>query len=181
MSDLYRRSGLGRRLVTSSAAAMLLLASTSSAQTRTPSTGPRTGTLVIGGDVAHTVALTPAEMKALPRKTVNVQEEGRQVSYEGVLVSELLKQAGAPVGADLRGGAVAAYVVATGNDGYQAVYSAAELDPVFTGSEVIVADSVEGRPLFDYQGPFRLIAPKDTRAARSVRMLEKIELVRLKK
>ena len=98
-----------------------------------------------------------------------------------MLVAELLKRAGAASGADLRGSAVAAYVVATGNDGYQAVYSAAELDPVFTGSEVIVADSVEGKPLFDYQGPFRLIAPKDTRGARSVRMLEKLELVRLRK
>jgi len=39
------------------------------------------------------------------------------VAYEGVLVSELLKRAGAPSGPELRGPAVAAYVVATGNDG----------------------------------------------------------------
>jgi hypothetical protein len=131
--------------------------------------------------VATTVTLTPADLKALPRTSVRIDEDGRPVTYEGVLVAELLKRAGAPGGAELRGPAVAAYVVATGNDGYQAVYSVAELDPVFTRSEVIVADTVDGKPLFDYQGPFRLIAPKDTRGARSVRKLEKLELFRLRK
>lgn len=148
---------------------------------QTPSAGPRTGTLVVAGDVATPLTLKVADLKAFPRKSVRIEEDGRPVSYEGVLVAELLKRAGSASGADLRGPAVAAYVVATGNDGYQAVYSVAELDPVFTGSEIIVADSVEGKPLFEYQGPLRLIAPKDTRGARSVRMLEKIELVRLKK
>ena len=161
--------------------AVLLFSTLSAAQPRTPQAGPRTGTLVISGDVAKSMTLTPADMKALPRKSVSIDEDGRNVTYEGVLVSELLKRAGAASGPELRGPAVAAYVVATGNDGYQAVYSVAELDPVFTGSEVIVADAVEGKPLFDYQGPFRVIAPKDTRGARSVRMVEKIELFRLHK
>jgi hypothetical protein len=40
---------------------------------------------------------------------------------------------------------------------------------------------VDGKPLFAYQGPFRIVAPRDTRAARSVRMLEQVALVRLKK
>jgi DMSO/TMAO reductase YedYZ molybdopterin-dependent catalytic subunit len=163
------------------ACATLLYASLVWAQPARPSVAPPTGTLVISGDVAKPMTLTPAELKTLPRKTVTLQEDGRPVSYEGVLVGELLKRAGAAAGSDLRGGAVAVYVVATGNDGYQAVYSVAELDAVFTNSEIIVADSVDGKPLFDYQGPFRLVAPKDTRGARSVRMLEKLEVVRLRK
>lgn len=168
--------------------AVLLFSGTSSAhaaqaaQTReAPIVGPRTGTIVVSGDVAKSITLTPAELKTLPRKSVTIQEDGRPVVYEGVLVGELLKRAGAASGNDLRGGAVAAYVVATGNDGYQAVYSVAELDAAFTGSEIIVADTADGKALFDYQGPFRLVAPKDNRAARSVRMLEKIELFRLHK
>jgi len=160
---------------------VLLVSVLANAQPQTPQPGPRTGTLVVSGDVAKPLTLTPADLKALARKAVTIDEDGRKVTYEGVLVSELLKRAGAPSGPELRGPAVAAYVVATGNDGYQAVYSVAELDPVFSGSEVIVADSVEGKPLFDYQGPFRVIAPKDTRSARSVRMVEKLELYRLRK
>ena len=81
----------------------------------------------------------------------------------------------------MSGAAVASYVVASASDGYRAVFSLAELDPEFTGSEIIVADTVDGKPLFDYQGPFRIVAPRDTRGARGVRMLQKLEVVRLPK
>ncbi|MGE3508221.1 MAG: hypothetical protein AB7N65_05000 [Vicinamibacterales bacterium] len=37
------------------------------------------------------------------------------------------------------------------------------------------------RARLDYQGPFRIAAPGDTRGARSVRMLERLDLVRLGK
>jgi hypothetical protein len=72
-------------------------------------------------------------------------------------------------------------VLATASDGYQVLFSLAELDPAFTSNTVIVADTIDGKPLFPYQGPLRIVAPKDSRAARSVRMLTKLELIRLKK
>ena len=142
---------------------------------------PAAVVLKVSGDVGTPLTLTPADVKALPRVTVSVQDEGRTVKYEGVLVGELLKRAGAPVGSEMRGNAVASYVVAIASDGYQAVFSLAELDPAFTGSEVIVADTIDGKPLFAYQGAFRIVAPKDLRGARSIRMLEQIQVVRLKK
>src|SRR5262245_59450080 len=141
----------------------------------------QTPTLTVGGDVTQTLTLTPADIKAMPLTTVTVAEAGRQVTYEGVLVGELLKRAGAPLGRDLSGKAVATYVRATAKDGYQAVFSLAELDPGFTANDIIVADTIDGKPLFDYQGPLRLVAPHDKRGARSVRMLERIEVVRLVK
>ena len=61
------------------------------------------------------------------------------------------------------------------------MFSLAELDPGFCGSVIIVADTTDGKPLFAYQGPFRIIAPRDTRAARSIRMLQRLDVVRLKK
>jgi DMSO/TMAO reductase YedYZ molybdopterin-dependent catalytic subunit len=140
-----------------------------------------TATLVIGGDVTTTLTLTPTDIKGMPRTTVTIAEEGREVKYEGVLVGELLKRAGAPLGRDLSGKAVATYVRASAKDGYQAVFSLAELDPSFTSNDIIVADMIDGKPLFDYQGPLRIVAPKDKRGARSVRMLERIEVVRLVK
>jgi hypothetical protein len=112
---------------------------------------------------------------------VTVNEEGRSISSEGVLVGELFKRAGAPVGRDLSGKAVATYVRATARDGYQVVFSLAELDPAFTGSEIIVADTIDGKPLFDYQGPLRIVAPHDKRGARSIRMLQRIEVIRFAK
>jgi hypothetical protein len=93
----------------------------------------------------------------------------------------LLKRAGAPVGTELRGNAMATYVLASAKDGYQVVFSLAELDPGMTSNEIIVADTVDGKPLLDYQGPIRLVAPKDSRGARSIRMVERIDVVRLRK
>jgi hypothetical protein len=72
-------------------------------------------------------------------------------------------------------------VLASAQDGYQVVFSLAELDPAFTANDIIVADTIDGKPLFASQGPFRIVAPKDARGARSIRMLERIEVVRLRK
>jgi len=135
--------------------------------------------LAIGGDVATPLTLTPDALKAMPRITVDVTEDGRSLRYEGVLVGELLKRAGAPLGAHLRGDAMATYVVATAADGYRVLFSLAELDPAFTNSDIIVADTIDGKPLFAYQGPLRIVAPRDTRGARSIRRLEKIDVVRV--
>ena len=163
-------------------------------QAATPQTAPTTappsgaapaaaaaGTLVVAGDLSTPLTLSAGDLKALPRTRVEAKDEGRTVVYEGVLVGEILKRAGAPVGGDLRGNAMATYVLASASDGYQVLFSLAELDPAFTGNDIIVADSIDGKPLFAYQGPLRIVAPKDSRAARSIRMLQRLEVVRLRK
>ena len=137
--------------------------------------------LAVTGDVATPLTLSAADLKTLPRTKVEVKDEGRIVTYEGVLVGEILKKAGVPLGADLRGNAVATYVKASAADGYQVVFSLPELDNGFTSNDIIVADTIDGKPLFAYQGPWRIVAPKDSRGARSIRMLERLEVVRLRK
>jgi hypothetical protein len=127
------------------------------------------------------VTLSPADLKTYPRTTVTLQEDGRSIVYEGVLLGEVLSRAGAPLGAELRGNNVASYVLARARDGYQVVFSLAEVDPAFTGSQIIIADTIDGKPLFDYQGPLRIVAPGDKRGARSIRMLDRLEIVRLRK
>ncbi len=147
-----------------------------------PAKAPPVTALVVAGDVATPLDITPADLAAMPRTSVEVrQEDGQTTTYEGVLVTEILKRAGTPLGADLRGAAVASYVLATASDGYQVVFSLAELDAGFTSNDIIVADTIDGKPLFAYQGPFRIVAPKDKRGARSIRMLQRLEVVRLKK
>jgi DMSO/TMAO reductase YedYZ molybdopterin-dependent catalytic subunit len=137
--------------------------------------------LAVAGDVSKPLTLTAADLKAMPRTTVSVMDQGREVKYGGVLVAEILARAGAPLGRDMSGPAVASYVVATGKDGYAAVFSLGELDPAMTSNDIIVADTVDGQPLFDYQGPYRIVAPHDKRGARGVRMLQKLDVVRLRK
>jgi len=142
---------------------------------------PHSGTLEIVVD-GKTLSLKPADLAGMPRTKITVrQPDGRGVTHEGVLVAELLKRAGAPLGKALRGDAMASYVVASATDGYRVVFSLAELDPEFTGSEIIVADRTNGDSLLPDSGPLRIISPRDSAGARSIRMLERIEVVRLPK
>lgn len=173
-----------RRHLFGSAPAIVLIGvafSAASVAAQAPAVAAPTRTLAVAGDVGKPLTLSPVELKALPRTRVEVKEDARTIVYEGVLVGELLKRAGAPAGSDLRGNAMASYVLAIANDGYQVVFSLAELDPGFTSNDIIVADTIDGKPLVDSLGPFRIVAPKDVRGTRSVRMLERLELVRLRK
>ena len=61
------------------------------------------------------------------------------------------------------------------------VYTLAETDTAFGPGDLLLADISEGKPLGEKQGPFRLIAPHDKKPARSLRMLERIDVVQLRK
>jgi hypothetical protein len=124
------------------------------------------------------VEMTAEVLKGLSRKTVTVHNPHANAdeTYEGVALSDVLARYGAPLGNDLRGKALAYYVVATGSDGYKAVYSLAEVDPSFHPGDVIVADTMDGKPLDAHSGPLRLVATEDKRPARGVRNLVSIEV-----
>jgi DMSO/TMAO reductase YedYZ molybdopterin-dependent catalytic subunit len=135
--------------------------------------------LRIGGAVSAPLVLTVADLKKMPRKTLSVVNPHNKTkeTYEGVLLEELLHKAGVPQGEQLRGRAMATYVLAEAADGYRALFSLAELDSGILESEIIVADSMDGAPLAAQQGPFRLVAPHEKRPARWVRMLKSITVV----
>jgi len=50
-----------------------------------------------------------------------------------------------------------------------------------TDAQFLLADKADGKPLFGEDGAFRLVVPKDKRGARSVRMLNKLEVFQVKK
>ena len=124
------------------------------------------------------LSLSASALKALPHITVTVHNPHANAdeTYSGVRLADLLAKVGAPIGSELRGKALANYVVATGSDGYQAVLALGEVDPGFHPGEVIVADSLDGKPLDAHSGPFKLVVTEDKRPARSVRNLVSIEL-----
>lgn len=101
-------------------------------------------------------------------------------TYEGVWVSDVLKKAGVPIGS-LRGASLSTYVIASASDGYQVLFSIAELDPEMTEGKVLLADKANGQSLFGEQGSFRLVTPNDKRGARGIRMLTSLNVVQLKK
>jgi hypothetical protein len=122
--------------------------------------------------------ITREELKAFARKTVVVHNphSNADETYKGVELADLLAKYGAPLGKDLRGAALASYVLATGADGYRVVYSLAEVDPSFHPGDVIVADTMDGKPLDAHAGPFRLVSTEDNRPARGVRNLVSVEV-----
>jgi len=136
-------------------------------------------TLTISGDLPGPMTLSAEDLAGMPRSTVFVAEkDGTKIEYEGVPLREILLHAQAPLGTRLRGKALASYVLARARDGYKVVFTLGELDAAFAGAKIIVADKRDGKPLFDYQGPFRLVCPDDRAGARSVRMLEALDVVR---
>jgi DMSO/TMAO reductase YedYZ molybdopterin-dependent catalytic subunit len=138
-------------------------------------------TVQIAGAVKQPLTLSAEDLAKMPRASVHTTNNGMETVYEGVWLHEVLKKAGVPQGSELRGKALATYVLAEAQDGYQVVFSLGELDPSFIDNEILLADTANGKPLFGAQGRFRLVVPKDKPGARSVRMLTRIEVVPVRK
>ncbi|MGA2115330.1 MAG: molybdopterin-dependent oxidoreductase [Bryobacteraceae bacterium] len=138
-------------------------------------------TLTIQGDIPASVVLKAEDVAQMPHLTASVKEEkGGTVEYQGVPLAALLERAGAPV-AKMRGKTMATYLLATAHDGYQVVFSLAEVSPEFANETILVADRRDGKPMVAPLGPFRIVCPNDKAQARGLRMLEKLEVVRLRK
>jgi DMSO/TMAO reductase YedYZ molybdopterin-dependent catalytic subunit len=140
-----------------------------------------TTTFQVTGAVKQALTLSADDLAKMPRASVRTTSNGMETVYEGVWLHEILKRAGVPQGSGLRGKALASYVLAEAQDGYQVVFSLGELDPAFIDNQILLAHTANGKPLFGAQGRFRLAVPKDKPGARSVRMLTKLEVVQLRK
>ena len=119
---------------------------------------------------------TPATLAALPHKTVTLYNEHVKTNqtYSGVELIDLLKPLGVPEkphGKEFR-----LYLEAEGADGYVVVYSVAEVTPDVHDGTVIVADTMDGKPLAD-DGPLKLVATGEKRPARWVRNLAAIRVL----
>jgi len=119
---------------------------------------------------------TAATLAALPHTTITVHNEHAKAdqTYSGVPLIELLKPLGVPEkphGKEFR-----LYLVAEGSDGYQVVYSVAEAMPDVHDGTVMVADTMDGKPLGD-NGPLQLVATGEKRPARWVRNLVAIRVM----
>ena len=137
--------------------------------------------ITIAGDIPQPLTLTKDDLAKMPRTKLTWDDRGTEHTCAGVSLYDVLKRAGAPLDHELSGKALASYVLAEGRDGYQVVYTLTELDPAFTDNKVLLADTIDDKPLGAKQGPLRLIAPQDKKPARSVRMLDRLTVVRLRK
>jgi DMSO/TMAO reductase YedYZ molybdopterin-dependent catalytic subunit len=128
--------------------------------------------LHIGGDVEHPLTLKAADLAKLTRHTVRVQDHDKRESvFEGVALVEALRLAGVPLGKDLRGDRMMAYLVVEAADGYRVVFALPEVDPAYTDRTILLVDRRDQQPLSSHEGPLRLIVPGEKRHARWVRQV----------
>lgn len=128
--------------------------------------------LSISGEVERPLKLTAVDLAKLPRRTVSAKDHGgKEASFEGVELGEVLKLAGVKFGEALRGKSLALFLVVDARDGYRAVFALPELDHAFTDRVILLADRRDGKPLTESEGPLRIVVPDEKRPARWVRQV----------
>ncbi|MBV9302476.1 MAG: molybdopterin-dependent oxidoreductase [Acidobacteriaceae bacterium] len=143
--------------------------------------GQASSQVVVRVNDAKPVQLEVNTLAELSRQTAVLNDHGKQVNYEGVLLHDVLVRSGVDFSKGLHGKQLSSYVTAIGSDGYEVVYALADFDPSITNSAIILADRRDGKPLDANEGPLRIIVPQDKRPARSVRLLKEIDVVQLNK
>ncbi|MGO1071947.1 molybdopterin-dependent oxidoreductase [Lysobacter sp. CA199] len=123
------------------------------------------------------VELDPALIARLPQIQAQGEAHGRKLSCEGVALHELLRASGAMPAEPLRGAQLARVVVVRARDGYRAAFSLAELDPSLGNRQVVLTRRCNGAAVPAEDGPWRLIAPGESRPARWVKQVESIRVV----
>ena len=133
----------------------------------------------VSGEVSHPLALSAADLAKLKHQTVRAKRhDGVESQFEGVPLVDILAKAGVPVGNDLRGPAMALYLVVEASDGYRAAFALAELDPAFTDRVILLADRRDGQPLSARDGPLQIVVPGEKKHARWVRQVIKLKVGR---
>ena len=134
--------------------------------------------LAVQGRLAKPLSLSSADFRALPRNSIEIaQSSGGPRRYEGVLLLDILRRAGARLGGQDNEEA-RTYIEAISGKGQHVVFSMAELDPAFAESNVLVADTVDGSPVSN--AGLLLITATDKIPMRSVDHLIIINVRRLR-
>lgn len=126
----------------------------------------------VSGAVTAPRSFDLAALQALPSVTRVVGG----VSYQGVSFWDLLNSAvGIPVTPGVNNDILGKYVVATGSDGYRALFSMGELNTNFGNQPDIIAFAADGVPLTG-NGFARIVVPGDDRRGRWVSNLVSLEV-----
>ncbi len=135
--------------------------------------------LRVEGEIPRTLELTATALARLPHRTLRAKDhDGKESTFEGVPLVEVLKAAGVKFGNDLRGTALATYLLVEAADGYRVVFALPELDPASTDRVILLADRRDGKPLDGKEGPLRIVVPDEKRHSRWVRQVTSLKLKR---
>lgn len=141
-------------------------------------TAQNTASLSISGEVTTPITLTKEDLKKNKQVSHTVKDrDGKEHEFTGVPLITLLENAGTTTGTELRGENLTKYLLVQAADGYEVVFSLAEIDPEFTNQVVLLATEKDGKPLPAGEGPFRLIVPNDKKQARWIREVRSMKVI----
>ena len=136
-----------------------------------------TATLSITGEVTTPLDLKLTDLASFKQVSHKVKDcDGKEHEFAGVALIEILEKAGVTTGSKLRGENLAKYLLISAADGYEVLYSLAEIDPDFTDQVILLATSKDGQPLANGEGPIRIITPNDKKPARWIREVRSIKV-----
>ena len=145
--------------------------------------GPQASPAVDGATVAVKITFgdksaewTVPKIAELPHQTITVHNAhiNADQTFSGVPLIQLLTPLGVPEkpkGKDFK-----LYVLVEGRDGYKVVFAIGEIAPDVHEGTVLLADSVDGKPITE-NGPFQLVCTGEKRPARWVRNLVTIRVM----
>lgn len=139
---------------------------------------PKQASVKITGEVTTPLTINEADFKTYAQTTViRKDRDGKDHTYGGVVLADILAKAGVTLGKALMGENLAKYVLVEASDGYQVVFALPELDKDFTDRTIILASQVDGQPLAAGDGPFRIIVQDEKKPARCIKQVTGIKVM----
>ena len=126
----------------------------------------------LAGDVADSGFYNIPDVKPVTTESVTYKVAGVPVSdtYTGTTLWNLLNTAGGVTTTSAKNDILSKYVIATGSDGYTAVYSLGEINPQFGNQSILIASSDTAGQLgpTGSDGLSRVVVPGDIAGGRYV-------------
>lgn len=154
------------------AACIALLSFTAIPFITSAQTTEKQAAIKVSGEVSTPLTIDAAYLQKFTQTTVTRKDrDGKDHTYSGVIVSDILKNAGVTLGPDLKGENLTKYLLVEASDGYQVIFALAELDKGYTDRAIILADKVDGQPLAPADGPYRIIVQDEKKPARCIKQV----------
>ena len=134
--------------------------------------------LVVETEENRQTKISLSDISRLSRRTVKVVDHGKEATFEGVALVEVLKLGDIEFGDKLRGRRLASFLLVEAADDYRAVLALPEIDPAFTDKLILLADRRDGKPLSGGEGNLRLVVPDEKKQARWMRQIVRLKILR---
>ena len=116
----------------------------------------------------------PMKLKSITIKAIGHDHKTHE--FSGPLLSDFLSNAGVILGEPAKKQTVSSYIIIRAKDNYKCLIALAELDPLFSSSDIIIASKMDGKALSEKNGPYQIIVPNDKKHGRWIRQVKSIEI-----